>query len=114
MQVVTKQRELFGALSVLRQNYTPLNGGDHMDNFENKLIFVPYVQEHVHVSRIIASWFNGLWSEKTEIKRIPNRFFRDWLWMLGISKSDILYIENYVRNGKCELENHIENLLESI
>lgn len=82
--------------------------------FENKLIFVPYVQEHVHVSRILASWVNGLWAEKTEIKRIPNRFFRDWLGMLGISKADIEYIENFASNGKLELEDHIENLLECI
>lgn len=85
-----------------------------MGNFENKLIFVPYVQEYVHVSRIIASWFNGLWAERTEIKRIPNRFFSDWLGMLGISEDDIDYIETFVTNGKCELEGHIENLLECI
>ena len=83
-------------------------------DYENKLIFVPYVNEQVYVSRILASWVNGLWEEKTEIKRIPNQFFRDWLWMLGISKSDIKYIENFASNGKLELEDHIMNLLECI
>lgn len=82
--------------------------------YENKKIFVPYVNEEIHVSRILASWVNGLWAEKTEIKRIPNRFFRDWLWMLGISESDIQYIENFASNGKLELEDHIENLIESL
>lgn len=74
--------------------------------FENKKVYVPKINEEVHVSRIIASW---VWHAIQVFGAVdttdgPEYAFNVWLEELGISEEDKDYILNFFRNGKLELE----------
>ena len=72
--------------------------------YENKKVYIPKLDEHVHVSRIIASWQN----RHGKI----SRGFMEWLKELGVDDYDIQYIFNFARNGKFELQYSAEKFLD--
>lgn len=75
--------------------------------FENKKVFVPYLGEEIHVSRLIASWLNAggdTYECTLDDEGAPEYAFRVWLQALGIEEEDIRYIYDFATNGKLELE----------
>lgn len=73
----------------------------------NKVVNVPYVNDKVCTSRLIASWLNagGNMYEATldDEGRLEYEFLV-WLRALGISEEDVHYIWNVATLGKLELE----------
>lgn len=73
---------------------------------ENKKINVPAIGEEIHVSRIIASWFNS--AQKpfgwVEPEGVPEDAFWEWLKELGVNGEDAHYICRFRDCGKLELE----------
>jgi hypothetical protein len=64
--------------------------------YENKKVYIPKLDEEVHISRIIASWRN----------RNGNMFgFKSWLKELGLDDYDITRVWYLATNGKLELQN---------
>lgn len=71
--------------------------------YENKKIYIPKLDEEVHVSRIIASWQNR--------NGVMSKGFRDWLKGLGLNDHDIAYIWHFATNGKLELQDLADKFL---
>lgn len=71
--------------------------------YENKKIYIPKLDEEVHISRIIASWQNR--------NGIISSGFRAWLKELGLNDYDITYVWQYATNGKLELQDLAEGFM---
>ena len=73
--------------------------------FENEKVYVSSVDEHVHISRIIASWYNFIKHRKDkDYLRYESSYFKGWLNDIGLSDGDANKVYIMATNGKKELE----------
>lgn len=77
--------------------------------FENEKVYVSSVDEYVHVSRIIASWYNFMKQRRDkDYLGYESRYFKQWLNHIGLSDDDANKVYIFATNGKMELERSAE------
>lgn len=79
--------------------------------YTNEKIYVPAVEEEVHISRIVASFVNVMVKSDDEFKEMLRGAFTEWLKTLGISQKERRRIMNYITCGKLELEKNLSTIV---
>lgn len=83
--------------------------------FENEKVYVSSVDEYVHVSRIIASWYNIVKRRKDrDVLGYESIYFAKWLNYIGLSDDDADTVYAIATNGKMELEHQAVDLINKL